>query len=163
MATRRSKRGRWGEKIAGDLNVMPLMNLFIVLIPMLLLSAVFVEITVIEMNQSSDDQQTPPPEEKPLSLAIHVSEGNYVVAGNGIRSRTISKSPSNDGGVISDATRSELAKALGEVRAAHPSNQSVQIVAQETTHYDELILLMDISRDAGLPQAALVGDANGAL
>ena len=65
------------------------MNLFVVLIPLLLLSAVFIEVSVIEMNQSSSDEPFEPPKDEPLALAIQIHDGSYVVEGNGIESKTI--------------------------------------------------------------------------
>jgi len=49
VAERHRKRRRSREIVAADIEVMPLMNLFIVLIPLLLLSAVFIEVSVIDM------------------------------------------------------------------------------------------------------------------
>ena len=68
MTQRRRYKRRWGQIIASELNVLPLMNLFIVLIPLLLLSAVFIEIAVIEMNQSSADEEQQEPLEESLAL-----------------------------------------------------------------------------------------------
>ena len=143
--------------MAAELNVMPLMNLFVVLIPLLLLSAVFIEVAVIDMNQSTSDEPQVAPEHEPLALAIHIADAGYVVRGNGIESRTVVRS-AND-----EVTRNRLTRTLREIVAAHPENQNVQIVAQETTLYEEIITVMDISRSAGLPQAALTGAPAGAL
>jgi biopolymer transport protein ExbD len=163
MAERR-KRKRWGEVVAADLNVMPLMNLFVVLIPLLLLSAVFVEVSVIEMNQSSSDEPFEQPEEEPLALAIRIHDGAFVVEGNGIQSRTISRNSAlAEAGEPDEVAWKELSSALAEIVAAHPSNENIQIIAEETTHYEAIITVMDISREAGLPQAALVARRMGAI
>jgi biopolymer transport protein ExbD len=150
--------------VASELNVMPLMNLFIVLIPLLLLSAVFIEVSVIEMNQSASDEPFEEPEEKPLALAIHISDVAYVVTGNGIPTRTVPRRSEKAGNPDGDRfARGRLTTALREVRAAHPDNQNVQIVAEETTRYEEIITVMDISRAAGLYQVGLIGATSGAL
>ena len=158
------RRKRWGEIVAADLNVMPLMNLFIVLIPLLLLSAVFIEISVIEMNQSSSDEPPPQENREKLELAINISGDAYVVSGNGISSQTITRKPGTVMGSAADeAFWRQLSKALHQVTASHPDNQTVQIVAQESTLYEEIVKVMDVSREAGLPIAALVGRRNGTL
>jgi biopolymer transport protein ExbD len=157
MSAPRGKKRSWGQVVAAELNVMPLMNLFVVLIPLLLLSAVFIEVSVIDMNQSTSDEPQEKPEQEPLGLAIHIADAGYVVRGNGIESQTVVRSSNGE------VTRNRLTKALREIVATHPENQNVQIVAQETTRYEEIITVMDISRSAGLPQAALTGAPNGAL
>ena len=163
MAERR-RRKRWGETVSAELNVMPLMNLFVVLIPLLLLSAVFIEVSVIEMNQSSSDEPFEPPKDEPLALAIRIHNGSYVVEGNGIQSRTIIRTAALvDSGEPDEKAWKELSRALADIVSAYPSNENVQIVAEETTHYEEIITVMDISRDAGLPQAALVAKRMGAI
>ena len=48
------RRRGYRQLVEADLDIMPLMNLFVVLIPMLLLSAVFVEINAIEMDLPGD-------------------------------------------------------------------------------------------------------------
>jgi biopolymer transport protein ExbD len=157
MSTLGGRKKRWRQNVAAELNVMPLMNLFVVLIPLLLLSAVFIEVAVIDMNQSASDEPQVKPEQEPLALAIHIAEAGYVVRGNGIETRTVVRA-AND--VV---TRNRLTKTLREIAIEHPENQSIQIVAQETTLYEEIITVMDISRSAGLPQAALTGAPGGTL
>jgi biopolymer transport protein ExbD len=157
MSLARGKKKRWGQIVAAELNVLPLMNLFVVLIPLLLLSAVFIEVAVIDMNQSTSDEPQVKPEEEPLALAIHIAEAGYVVRGNGIETRTVVRSAN------AEVTRNRLTSTLKEIVALHPDNESVQIVAQETTLYEEIITVMDVSRSAGLPQAALTGAPRGAL
>jgi len=49
MRTRAGTRRSFRHEVNCDLELRPLMNVFIVLIPMLLMSAVFIEIRVIEM------------------------------------------------------------------------------------------------------------------
>lgn len=157
MSVLRGKKRRWGQAVTAELNVMPLMNLFVVLIPLLLLSAVFIEVSVIDMNQSSSDEPQEMPEQEPLALAVHIAKAGYVVRGNGIEPRTVVRS-SND-----EITRNRLTEILREIVASHPENQNIQIVAQETTVYEEIIAVMDIARTAGLPRAALIGAPKGAL
>ena len=164
LAKRRNKKKRWGQIIASELNVLPLMNLFIVLIPLLLLSAVFIEVSVIEMNQSSAEEEHQEPLEESLALAIRILDDAYIVEGNGIDPRTILRRlESSTTSERESASSRVLARALAEIIATFPNNLSVQIIAEETTHYEDIIMVMDISRDAGLTQTALVGAANGEL
>ena len=157
------RKNRWAQVVAADLNVLPLMNLFVVLIPMLLLSAVFLEVAVIEMNQTPSDQPEPQAEEA-LGLSILISENAYVVEAKGFPSQTVARRPApGSAGRPDRATRLRLAAALREIATQRPENQSVSIVPQESTHYEEIVTVMDVSRAAGLPIASLVGDAGGSI
>jgi biopolymer transport protein ExbD len=133
------------------------MNIFIVLIPMLLLSAVFLEIRAIEMAGGGSAATSREPAES-LDLAIRVTGEGYVITGAGLEPRVVRRAAPAAGAPVAAATADELARALAEVVAAHPDNREVRIVAGARTRYDEIVTLMDIARAAGLPQAALEGD-----
>lgn len=156
-------RGHAGRKRSlnpeGDLNLLPLMNIFIVLIPMLLLSAVFLEIRAIEMAGGPTSSAAQSPSEA-LDLAIRVTADGYVVTGEGLASRAVPRGTPTTEKPVADASSAELARVLGEIVAAHPDNRDIRIVAGSRTRYDEIVTLMDIARAAGLPQAALEGDGS---
>jgi len=148
----RSAMGRsFRELVENDLEIMPLMNLFVALIPMLLISAVFLNVTVIDMNAPPDglvsdqDQKA----KEPLHLAVTIREDFFVVEGNRLKKNVIDRS--------TEDPETGLAEALAAVVAAHPDNQDVMIISEAATRYDDIIAVMDISRAAGLPSASLLG------
>ena len=137
------------------------MNLFIILIPMLLLSAVFIQVRIIEISTPiASDAGAAAPEAVPLGLAVRITEDTYVVEGNGIETVTISRRAAPDGPAV--AGRSRLSEVLAEAVATHPGEQDVRIITESTTHYEDIVVVMDLARAAGLPQAALVGTASEA-
>jgi biopolymer transport protein ExbD len=142
-----------------DLELRPLMNVFIVLIPMLLMSAVFMEIRVIEMSQPHAGGGTPAkPAAAPLELALRVRGDTYVVTGNGIAPLTFARRPlSGPAAALDPRTTEQLTAALVQLRSSHPETQEIRIVAEARTRYQEIVSLMDLARAAGLPDAALVG------
>src|SRR5262249_34602382 len=143
-----------------DLKLMPLMNIIIALIPMLLLSAVFLEVKVIETSLPRDADPSAPaavPATPPLDLAVHVRANVYVIEGHGVGALLVSRRP---GAPAPDSVATlELAQALRAITAAHPGTTDVRIVAEARTRYQEVIALMDVARDAGLVNAALEGAA----
>ncbi len=151
------KRQSYRQVVNCDLELRPLMNVFIVLIPMLLMSAVFMEIRVIEMTlpQTAEAAEPTPPVE-PFDVAIRILPDSYVVGTNGTVVRTVPRDAGASGSAV-DAGATELARALADIVAAHPDNKGVRIVADASTHYREIVTVMDIARAAGLPQAALEG------
>ena len=119
------------------------MNVFIVLIPMLLMSAVFIEIRVIEMSQPPAAAARPSrPASAPLELSLHVRGDTYVVTGNGIAPMTFARpaAPGAGGALDTTTTASSSPQALAQVVAAHPENKEIRIVAEAGTHYQEIVV-----------------------
>ena len=154
------RRKRKNLTVNTDLRLMPLMNIIIALIPMLLLSAVFLEVKVIETSlpRSADAAATAgEPEVPPLDLAVHVRKAAYVVEGRGVDPRVL---PRRSGGSTPDpVVMEQLTQVLRAFAATRPGTTEVRIVAEERTHYQEVITLMDAARAAGLVDAALEGSS----
>jgi biopolymer transport protein ExbD len=161
MNPRRGAR-RARQVVDCDLELRPLMNVFIVLIPMLLMSAVFIEIRVIEMSQPRTAAASTAQPAKPLELALRIAGGRYVLAGNGVEPVALTRTRADAAGTLDRDTSARLAQALARIVAEHPENHEIRIVAEGATRYQELVSLMDLARSAGLPEAALVGVMEGA-
>ena len=155
MARKEGKRPK-GMKVNADLNLLPLMNIIIVLIPMLLLSAVFIEIKTIDMAPPPVAAASNQPIPEQLDLAIRVADDAYVIEGRGVPPTMIPR-PAQRELAPGNVAASALTKALAVVESAHPENQDIRIVAQANTRYEELVGLMDAARAAGLPLATLEG------
>jgi biopolymer transport protein ExbD len=153
---RRAKRKEL--KVNTDLKLMPLMNIIIALIPMLLLSAVFLEVKVIETSLPRDADASAAaavPATPPLDLAVHVRGDVYVIEGHGVSTLLV---PRHAAAAAPDSVATQLlSQALHQITAAHPGTTEVRIVAESRTHYQEVIALMDVARGAGLVNAALEG------
>jgi len=146
---RKTGRRNFRKMGEGELDLLPMMNVFIVLIPMLLTSAVFLKVTVIDTNvptANADPSQSP---RESLALAITIKDDYFVVEGKGIASRVIARKDA-------DAS-TKLAAALADVVTQHPDNQDVIIISQPKTRYQDIISVMDVARASGLPAASLLG------
>jgi biopolymer transport protein ExbD len=145
--TRRSYR----NIIENDLEIMPLMNLFVALIPMLLISAVFLNVTVIDMKAPPDasDAATDGGKKENLALAVTIRDGHFVVESRRMEKRVIARTD-EDADV-------QLAGALTDVVARFPDNENIMIISQPNTKYTDIITVMDISRESGLPSVSLLG------
>ncbi|MGH3054481.1 MAG: ExbD/TolR family protein [Gaiellaceae bacterium] len=154
--SRRSRATRHG--INSDLELRPLMNVFIVLIPMLLMSAVFVEIRVIEMSMPQAAEAAVPVTDQPFEPSVRILADVYLVEVNGTAVQTVARqAPEADGTIPAREAAAQLTQVLTSIAASHPDHKEIRIVAQANTHYQEIIGLMDVARAAGLPQAALEG------
>jgi biopolymer transport protein ExbD len=132
--------------VVEELEMLPMMNLFVVLIPMLLLSAVFLEMSVIRMNLPGDDAPPPSPRET-LGLSVTIADAAWVVSGRGLPAHEIAR----DG----DGAPARLREALAAASAGHPDDKDVTIRSAETTRYEEIVLVMDASRESGFPNVSL--------
>jgi len=152
----RRRRARGALKVNTDLKLMPLMNIIIALIPMLLLSAVFLEVKVIETTLPRDaGEAAAAPSVPPLDLAVHVRANAYVIEGHGLEPRVLPRGAAASS--LAPAVAEQLTGILREYAATRPGTTEVRIVADARTHYQEVIALMDAARAAGLPDAALEG------
>ena len=126
---------------AAELNITAFMNLMVVLVPFLLLTAVFSHITILDLNlpsPSSEDNNKPntPPYELNITIrknAINLSD--------------------NRGGMIKQVRMkdnlhqyAELKQALVQVKARMPDRTTITILAEPNTAYDDLIQVMDTAR-----------------
>jgi biopolymer transport protein ExbD len=144
--TGRRKNLKMGEV---ELDLLPMMNVFIVLIPMLLTSAVFLKVTVIDTNVPNANAAPAVDAGESLSLAITIKDDYFVVEGKGIDSRVITRKDAD--------APAKLAAALADVELAHPDNQDVIIISEPKTRYQDIIAVMDVARASGLPSASLLG------
>ena len=131
---------------------------FISIIPLLLLSAAFVQLAVIPTALPASAEAPPAAiaAEDKLSLSIVIQADAYVVQANGATVSTIARPEhAAAGDVNAKAARDQLAAALASIAAQHPDHREVKIVAAPATRYEDIIDVMDVSRAAGLPDAAL--------
>lgn len=157
MASRFRKRKKRMDEVQQELELMPMLNVFISIIPLLLLSAAFVEIAVVPASVTAESAAaaTPAKDEAPFDVAVQVTTQSYAVQANGVETARVPRTGDPN------AVRAALVEALTKVAASHPSHHEVRIVAPSNTRYEEIVGVMDASRAAGLPNAALDGDTQG--
>lgn len=136
MKQNRRRRRRGNDQV--DLDVTPFMNLMIVLVPVLLLSMVFVHTTVIDLNFPSGEAAAQLDVES-VHLEVQVYDDEIVVADGRSVIKSIPRQGSNhDFGVLS-LTLQELKRRLPEKRDA-------TILLQDQTDYQTLVSVMDAVR-----------------
>jgi len=153
--------------VTSELDLLPLMNIFIVLIPLLLLSAVFVQVSVIRMDApvGPGDATAAVATDlaEGLELAVVIAADAYVVTGRGLGEQIIARAEGTDAQPSDPAALAGLGAALGDVVAQYPEEKSVKIVAGPHTRYEEIVDVMDVARGAGLPQVGLAGSMSGGM
>lgn len=132
-----------------------MLNVFIAIIPLLLMSAAFVQVSVIQASLPAEAAApVNPTPDVALDLTILVRDDAYIVQAEGFPTSTIPRL-AGAAGHAGDEARRQLAAVLEQIVQAHPDNREVRIVARPTTHYEDIIDVMDVARAAGLPDAAL--------
>ena len=126
---------------AAELNITAFMNLMVVLVPFLLMTAVFSHITILDLNlppPGAEGKQQP--KQPPYELRVTIRTSMLVISDN--RTGLIQRIPTKDG--KHDYARLKLS--LKQVKARLPAHTNVTILAEQKTRYDDLIRAMDSAR-----------------
>lgn len=150
MSVRR--RVRRAHREPPELNITAFMNLMVVLVPFLLISAVFSQLTILELNLPPDaksklNQQT---QKKVRNFEVIVRKDSLVVAD------TI-------GGVLTTIKNtkgehdfSKLSDYLIKLKSRFPKKQNISILLEPDIDYDLLIKAMDTVRVVKVVESASV-------
>jgi biopolymer transport protein ExbD len=132
-----------------DINITAFMNLMVILVPFLLITAVFSRITILELNLpaagSADKQQ-----EQQFELEIIVRENSVEIGDR--NGGLIKRIAATDQG--HDLTR--ISELLQQVKARFPEKLDATLLLEENTPYDTLVQIMDSVRVARVVQAGSV-------
>lgn len=160
MRARRGKKRRHRESVVSEIELMPMLNVFISIIPLLLLSAAFVPVTVIKTTLPSDEAVVVEAKDAPLELAIHIHPQAFQLEIDGSIVQSIGRDAAA-GEAGATRAHDELTQALQAIAVAHPGQREVRIVSESRTHYEEIVGVMDAARAAGLPEASLAEGLEG--
>lgn len=142
-----------------DLNLAPIMNLMVVLIPMLLLSVSFIEIVILETTlpvysdykQQIEEQKAEKPK---LGLSIVIKDDGFTLAGQG----GILKQADGSSNIpkLSDGTYDylTLSNVLLKIKEEYPDEWSVILVPEYDTKFEIIVLTMDAAREYVFPDAS---------
>ncbi|MGD8524633.1 MAG: biopolymer transporter ExbD [Thioalkalispiraceae bacterium] len=137
---RKHKIKRTGIQQA-ELNITAFMNLMVVLVPFLLMTAVFSHLTIIELNlPDSASKSTTKKNEKKITHINVILKNNTIV---------LSDSTGNVIGKIDKKhkdTNNLLKKYLVQIKEKIPYVTAVNILSDKNIKYDEIISTMDASR-----------------
>ena len=138
MPGRRHHYRRQGQGPA-DLDMTTFLNLMVVLVPFLLITAVFSRITIVELSMPSSAGGAAPVEPSVRievivrTLGLEISNGTSVIA-------TL---PMGEDGEYDLARLSEMMLSL---KRDHPSRTEASVLLEPSIEYDHLIQVMDAVR-----------------
>lgn len=149
--SRNGKNGR--QRNADDVNITPVMNLFLVLVPFLLLTTEFVRIAVLELSLPSQNQSTSSQEmsKKPaILILLAIDENGFEIKAPNMK---IDKIPKKARQFQTDL----LARELQKIKAQYRDTEEITIQPEETILYETIVDVMDACRDNGFPNISVSG------
>ncbi len=119
------------------------LNLMVVLVPFLLITAVFSRITVIELSLPST-AGGPAADEPTLRIEVVVRNSGLELA---LNDALIANIPRVEGAYDFD----ELSERVVALKRQHPAHDGASVLLEPDIAYDHLIQVMDVVRSADLP------------
>ncbi len=158
MAHISSGRGG-GRETNVELNLVPFIDLMSVLITFLLISAVWTQVSMIQLGasfaspKSEDNKDYTPPMNEDLVLKLDVVDAGYVLkVGN--QTKPIPKLNATTYDVATLVTE------LEKVKKAYPDKPGVKIAIADQIIYDHVVKAMDAGLKAGFAPELLTGGPN---
>ena len=125
---------------SSELQITAFMNLMVVLVPFLLITAVFSQLAVLELalpEPASPDSEEPP---LPPGLRIEIrADATVVLDGSG----PLQRIPRTGDGAVDAAA---VAALLAEVKSRTPQEQTITLLLEPQVAYEDLVRVMDAVR-----------------
>ena len=138
----RSRRGgrRHRRNETAELNITAFMNLMVILVPFLLITAVFSRLAILELNLPGSSSEPVPPQEQAFQLEVIVRQEKIEV---GDRNQgLLGVYPNNVDGYDYEALRTKLE----ELKERYPKKSEASILLEQDIAYDTLVQVMDTVR-----------------
>lgn len=139
LTSRAAKRHRQRE--AGELSITAFMNLMVVLVPFLLITAVFSRMTILELNLPSSSQAVPETPQA-INLEIVVRQSTIEVADRG--TGLLRAFPDRDDG--SRDYEGLTTFLVEKIKPSFPDLLAATILVEPDIPYDTVVQVMDLTR-----------------
>ncbi len=136
-----------------ELNITPVMNIFLILVPFLLLTAVFVRISIIEFSLPSTEQQAAAeqtPNTPPVVTLLAIRDKGFELKSKGVTITFIAKKNEQFDFEL-------LVEKLAEVKQLHRASEDIIIAPDTEIKYNTIIQVMDRCRENGFPNISISG------
>lgn len=135
---------------AAELNITAFLNLMVILVPFLLITAVFSKITVLELNLPSLNAKNDQQEKIKLQLELVLRKGSFDIqdANLGIIKRFVRSDE--------DTNWKQFTNILVEIKSRFPDEKNISLLLESGINYKTLITVMDHVRSADIVQVTTV-------
>ena len=148
----RNATGGRRKREDNDVNIIPVMNIFLLLIPFLLLSAAFVKIAILELSLPSINQggqQKKLTDTKNLTLVIlAIKDVGFQVKSPGFKFDPIQKQQGK-------YDFNKLAEQLRDIKLKNEAAEDIIVQPELDIKYDIIIKIMDQCRESGFPNVSI--------
>ena len=135
---RRRGGGRRRNTDAVELNITAFMNLMVILVPFLLMTAVFSRLTILELNLPGSSTENVDPQDQVFQLEIIVRMDKIEV---GDRNQgLLGIYPNSEGG---EYDYDALSSKLSELKDRYPDKTEASILLESDIEYNTLVQVMD--------------------
>ncbi len=124
-----------------ELNITAFMNLMVILVPFLLMTAVFSRLAILELTLPGSSTEPADPQELVFQLEIIVREGQIEVGDRNVGALGVY--PRDVGGYDYEA----LTAKLTEIKNSYPEKTEASILLEADIAYDTLVQVMDRVRE----------------
>lgn len=142
---------------AEDIDVTPLMNMMVILIPFLISMAVFTEVATLNFSLPPAMAEGEAPagseakeENNKLDISIAMTDKGFTITGTGQVMPLIPKA----GDKYDLASLNKMVRAI---KMQYPNQEDVVLIIEQDVYYEDIINVMDICRDAQFPNIGLSG------
>jgi biopolymer transport protein ExbD len=143
---RRRLRLRVGHHEPADINITAFMNLMVILVPFLLITAVFSRITILELNlPRAGDGQADSTQDLQLEIIVRADSIEVGDRNGGL----IRRIPAN----ANEHDYKQLSELLQQVKARFPEKLDALLLLEADIPYDTVVHVMDSIRVAPVVQA----------
>ena len=133
-----------------DINITAFMNLMVILVPFLLITAVFSRLTIVELNLPST-AGGPPNNSEGFNLEVIVREAGIELTNGKV---VIASIPNKDDEFDLDT----LSDYVVELKQQYPEQEAASVLMEAQIPYDYLIQVMDIVRSVEVPLEGMEGE-----
>ena len=134
----RRRGGRHHNHDTAELNITAFMNLMVILVPFLLITAVFSRLTILELNLPGSSTESVEPQEQTFQLEIIVRQDKIEV---GDRNQgLLGIYPNSEEG---EYDYEALSGKLSELKDRYPDKTDAAILLESDVAYDTLVQVMD--------------------
>ena len=132
------RRGSRRNVETAELNITAFMNLMVILVPFLLITAVFSRLAILELNLPGSSTEAADPQEQTFQLEVIVREDKIEV---GDRNQgLLGVYPNSDAG---EYDYEALSTKLSQLKKSYPSKTDAAILLEADIAYDTLVQVMD--------------------
>ena len=138
----RSRKGGRQQIETAELNITAFMNLMVILVPFLLITAVFSRLAILELNLPASSTEPADPQELKFQLEVIVRADKIEVGDRNVGALGVYPNTADGYDYESLSTK------LSEIKVSYPEKTDASILLESDIPYDTLVQVMDRVRIA---------------